>query len=255
MSPKNLGSLFDGIKTQENFWIICFMATELCVVFLWQLIKLRSMLATKREQIATMRTVLRQNKLTAETALSNLKSKYEAEKSLIGDTLMRLRRENKSLREDAAEFLSQRAMFASRCDEYATQLDELQRQMVAVETEKRTLNSLLRMAVQQKLSLTQQLDDLEANRDRQRLSRYPQSRRGGSRGGSKTSGGSRSTSGQHGSEFVLNARNTGYSQQTIGFGLQGANNTQNSGFGGRAVGIADESSRRLSRQQWHNRDY
>lgn len=213
------------------------------------------MLATKREQIATMRSVLRQNKLTAETALSNLKLKYDAEKSLIGDTLIRLRRENKSLREDVAAFTTQRAMFASRCDEYATQLDELQWQMTAVETEKSTLNSLLRMAVQQKLSLTQQLDDLEANRDHHRPSRYQQNRRGGSRGGSKTSG-SRSASGQQGSEFVLNSKNTGYLQQTSGFRQQGVNNiSHSSGFGGRECGIVDEPSRRSSRQQRQNRDY
>jgi len=212
------------------------------------------MLATKREQIATMRSVLRQNKSTAETALANLKSKYDAEKSLIGDTLIRLRRENKSLREDVAAFTSQRAMFASRCDEYATQLDELQRQMTAAETEKRTLNSLLRMAVQQKLSLTQQIDDLEANRDRQRLSRYPQNRRGSSRGGLKT----RSASGQQGPEFMLNSRNTGYlqQQQSFGFGQHGGNNVSHSiGFGGREVSIADEPPRRSSRQQRQNRDY
>jgi len=209
------------------------------------------MLATKREQIATMRSVLKQNKLTAETALSNLKSKYEAEKSLIGDTLMRLRRENKSLREDVAAFTSQRAMFASRCDEYATQLDELQRQMTAVETEKNTLNSLLRMAVQQKLSLTQQLDDLEASRDHQRPSRFQQNRRGGFRGGSKASG-SRSALGQQGSEFVLNTRNA----QTSGFRQQAVSNiSHSSGFGGREYVIADEPSRRSSRQQRQNRDY
>jgi len=213
------------------------------------------MLMTKREQIATMRTVLKQNKLTAENALSNLKSKYEAEKSLIGDTLIRLRRENKSLREDVAAFTSQRAMFASRCDEYATQLDELQRQMTSLETEKRTLNSLLRMAVQQKLSLTQQLEDLEASRDRHRSSRYQPNRRGGSRGGSKTSV-SRSAVGQPGSEFMLNARNSAHSQQTFGFGAQAARNiSPSSGFGGRDFFTADEPSRRSSRQLRQNRDY
>ena len=219
-----------------------------------QLIKLRSMLATKREQIATMRSVLKQNKLTAETALSNLKSKYEAEKSLIGDTLIRLRRENKSLREDVAAFTSQRAMFASQCDEYLTQLDELQRQMTAAETEKRTLNSLLRMAVQQKLSLTQQLDDLEANRDRSRSSRYTQSRQA-SRGGSKSSG-PRPASGQQEPGFILNTRNTWRPQQTFGFGQQGANSMLHGfGFSGREVGTAGNSARQSPRNQRLNRDY
>ena len=149
-----------------------------------QLVKLRSMLATKREQISTLRNVLKANKTTAETALSSLKSKYESEKILISDTLLRLKRENKNLREEAAAFSSQRAMFASRCDEYATQLDELQRQVQAMESEKRTLNSLLRMAVQQKLTLTQKLEDLELDRERPReRTRFPQ--RGGGGGGGR----------------------------------------------------------------------
>lgn len=42
-----------------------------------------------------------------------------------------------------------------------TQLDEMQRQLAAAEDEKKTLNSLLRMAIQQKLALTQRLEDLE----------------------------------------------------------------------------------------------
>jgi len=48
-----------------------------------------------------------------------------------------------------------------RCDEYVIQLDEMQRQLAAAEDEKKTLNSLLRMAIQQKLALTQRLEDLE----------------------------------------------------------------------------------------------
>lgn len=52
-------------------------------------------------------------------------------------------------------------LFLCRCDEYVTQLDEMQRQLAAAEDEKKTLNSLLRMAIQQKLALTQRLEDLE----------------------------------------------------------------------------------------------
>lgn len=57
------------------------------------------------------------------------------------------------------------------CDEYVTQLDEMQRQLAAAEDEKKTLNSLLRMAIQQKLALTQRLEDLEVD--------HEQTRRGG----------------------------------------------------------------------------
>ncbi|XP_054480441.1 protein bicaudal D homolog 1-like [Anoplopoma fimbria] len=125
-----------------------------------EILKLKSLLSTKREQIATLRLVLRANKQTAEGALANLKSKYESEKSMVTDTMMKLRNELKALKEDAATFSSLRAMFATRCDEYVIQLDEMQRQLAAAEDEKKTLNSLLRMAIQQKLALTQRLEDL-----------------------------------------------------------------------------------------------
>ncbi|XP_035501890.2 protein bicaudal D homolog 2 isoform X1 [Scophthalmus maximus] len=126
-----------------------------------EVLKLKSLLSTKREQIATLRTVLKANKQTAELALSNLKTKYETEKSMVSETMMKLRNELKALKEDAATFSSLRVMFASRCDQYVTQLDEMQRQLAAAEDEKKTLNSLLRMAIQQKLALTQRLEDLE----------------------------------------------------------------------------------------------
>ncbi|XP_077458800.1 protein bicaudal D homolog 2 [Stigmatopora argus] len=133
-----------------------------------EILKLKSLLSTKREQIATLRAVLKANKQTAEGALANLKSKYDSEKAMVTETMMKLRNELKALKEDAATFSSLRAMFASRCDEYVTQLDDMQRQLAAAEDEKKTLNSLLRMAIQQKLALTQRLEDLEFDHEQAR---------------------------------------------------------------------------------------
>ncbi|XP_053144140.1 protein bicaudal D homolog 2-like isoform X10 [Hemicordylus capensis] len=135
-----------------------------------EILKLKSLLSTKREQIATLRTVLKANKQTAEVALANLKSKYENEKAMVTETMMKLRNELKALKEDAATFSSLRAMFATRCDEYVTQLDEMQRQLAAAEDEKKTLNSLLRMAIQQKLALTQRLEHLELDHEQSKRS-------------------------------------------------------------------------------------
>lgn len=72
-----------------------------------QVIKLKSLLSTKREQIATLRTVLKSNKNTAEVALANLKSKYETEKTIVTDTMLKLRNELRLLKEDAATFSSE----------------------------------------------------------------------------------------------------------------------------------------------------
>ncbi|XP_026320813.1 protein bicaudal D [Hyposmocoma kahamanoa] len=130
-----------------------------------QVIKLKSLLSTKREQIATLRTVLKSNKNTAEVALANLKSKYETEKTIVTETMLKLRNELRLLKEDAATFSSLRAMFAARCEEYVTQVDELTAALSGAEEEKKTLNQLLRLAVQQKLALTQRLEELEVDRE------------------------------------------------------------------------------------------
>lgn len=130
-----------------------------------QIIKLKSLLSTKREQIATLRTVLKSNKNTAEVALNNLKSKYDNEKCIVSETMLKLRNELAILKEDAATFSSLRAMFAARCEEYVTQVDELSRTLAEAEDEKKTLNQLLRLAVSQKLSLTQRIEEIEVDRE------------------------------------------------------------------------------------------
>ena len=50
-------------------------------------------------------------------------------------------------------------------------MDEMQRQLAAAEDEKKTLNTLLRMAIQQKLALTQRLEDLEFDHEQSRRSK------------------------------------------------------------------------------------
>jgi hypothetical protein len=132
-----------------------------------QNVKLRALLSTKREQIATLRTVLKSNKVTAETALASLKQKYETEKRVHAETTGRLRTELKQFKEDAATFASLRAMYTARNEEYQAQVEELKAHLLSAEEEKKTLNSLLRMAIHQKLTLTQRLEELEMDRERQ----------------------------------------------------------------------------------------
>ncbi|CAI2352233.1 unnamed protein product [Caenorhabditis sp. 36 PRJEB53466] len=136
-----------------------------------QNMKLRSLLSTKRDQISTLRTVLKSNKLTAESALSSMREKFESEKKMQMDITEKMRRELKQLKEDAATFASHRAMFTARGEELKSQVEELSAELKANEEEKKTLNQLLRLAIQQKLSLTQRLEDVEVDRDRQAFKR------------------------------------------------------------------------------------
>ena len=155
--PMDTKELHDQVMLDERIEATTFLIPTV------QILKLRSLLMTKRDQISTLRTVLKANKQTAEIALANLKSKYENEKLIVTETMSKLRYELKSLKEDAATFASLHAMFAARCDEYVTQLNELQRQIRTAEEEKKTLNSLLRMAIEQKLALTQKVEDLQVD--------------------------------------------------------------------------------------------
>lgn len=136
-----------------------------------QNMKLRSLLSTKRDQISTLRTVLKSNKLTAESALSSMREKFESEKKMQVDITDKMRRELKQLKEDAATFASHRAMFTARGEELKAKVDEQAAELRANEEEKKTLNQLLRLAIQQKLSLTQRLEDVEVDRDRQAFKR------------------------------------------------------------------------------------
>ncbi|CAG5086158.1 Oidioi.mRNA.OKI2018_I69.PAR.g11125.t1.cds [Oikopleura dioica] len=125
-----------------------------------EVIGLKALISSKNERIATLRTVLKANKTTAESALASLRQKYDDEREMVNETMAKLRSELRTLKEDAAVFASLRSVFSARCDEYVLQLDELTRQLKAAEEEKKTLNRLLRMAIEQKLALTQQLDDI-----------------------------------------------------------------------------------------------
>nr|CDS23137.1 hypothetical protein EgrG_001090250 [Echinococcus granulosus] len=129
-----------------------------------EILQLRSKLSIKREQVASLRSVLKKNKSVAETALANLKQKYENEKAIVTDTLRALRSELKMLKEDAFTYTSIRAMFTEKHEEFVQQMDQLQQKLNKAEEEKRTLNSILRLAIQQKLNLTQQLEALEMER-------------------------------------------------------------------------------------------
>merc|ERR550532_209960 len=102
---------------------------------------------------------------------------------------MKLRNELRILKEDAATFCSLRAMFVARCEEYAAQIEELNKDKHGAEDEKKTLNQLLRMAIHQKLVLTQRLEEVEMSSERVGTPRRTP-RDGGSRGGKSTGGSS-----------------------------------------------------------------
>uniref|UniRef100_A0A0N5BEF1 Protein bicaudal D n=1 Tax=Strongyloides papillosus TaxID=174720 RepID=A0A0N5BEF1_STREA len=136
-----------------------------------QNMKLKSQLATKREQIVTLRTVLKSNKTTAESAIASLKEKYDTEKAISHEIINRLRKELKILKEEAATFASHRAMFHSKNEELKEELKSAKEMQRMAEEEKKTVSALLRMAITQKLEAKQRLENMEIDRERQSFKR------------------------------------------------------------------------------------
>ena len=141
--------------------------------------KLKSLLAVKREQVSSLRTVLRSNKSSTEGAIQCLREKFESEKRLKDETMEVLRSQLKQFKEDAATFASHRAMFTARCEELQQQVESLHDSLKMAEEEKKTLNQLLRMSIQQKLQITQRVEELEMAAERH----YQQHRDRGNGGG------------------------------------------------------------------------
>lgn len=65
------------------------------------------------------------------------------------------------LKEDADTISSLRTMAAAEFAEYVIQVDDLTRQLNAVKRENKTLNQLLRLAVRQKLTVTERLQKMK----------------------------------------------------------------------------------------------
>lgn len=147
---------------------------------------LKAMLYKKHEQLKQLRTILKSNKESAEVALKNLKSKYDMEKAIVTETMTKLRQDHKRLSEDAATFASIRSQFSSRIEEYNTEIEKLQKQLAASEEEKNTLNSLLRIAIAQKVQINQEKEALEIELNREDSGNKSNSNRGG--GGSMRAG-------------------------------------------------------------------
>lgn len=122
---------------------------------------LKKIITKKNEQLRQLRTVINSNQKSAEVALKNLKSCYEMEKAIVAETMTKLRHEHKRLNEDAATFASLRSQFRAREEDYKSEIEKLERKLRASEDEKGSLNSVLRMAIEQKVLLNQKNEALE----------------------------------------------------------------------------------------------
>ena len=127
-----------------------------------QVEKLKSELAKKREQITSLRAVLKANKHTAEVALTTVKTRYEQDKQLIVENVSKLKNELNKLKNDSATFAYIRTMLVSRVDALTNQFEAKNKECRDMNESVKTLEQILRMAISQKLALTERLKALES---------------------------------------------------------------------------------------------
>ena len=127
-----------------------------------QVERLKLELTKKREQITSLRAVLKANKHTAEVAMTTVKGRYEQEKQLIVETVNKLKNELKKLKSDSATFAYIRSILVTRVDSLTNQIDEKTKENRAMNEKIQTLEQILRMSISQKLALTERLEALES---------------------------------------------------------------------------------------------
>ena len=128
--------------------------------------RLQRQLASKKEEIATLKVLLRANKSTSETSVLHAKSRFDDEKKVLEKEIDRLKAEMQAMIQRESEFNILRSVFANRCDEYVSQLVDLQHHLEAAEEEKVTLEGMLSQTIKQKLAARQKLEEYEIERER-----------------------------------------------------------------------------------------
>lgn len=128
--------------------------------------RLQRQLSSKKEEIATLKVLLRANRSTSETSFLHAKSRFEDEKKALEREIDHLKAGMQVMIQRESEFNVLRSVFANRCDEYVSQLADLQHRLKAAEEEKVTLEGMLSQAIKQKLAARQKLEEYEIERER-----------------------------------------------------------------------------------------
>lgn len=136
-----------------------------------QIFQLQSLLAAKTEQMMSLRQMLTANKSVYESSIDKLKQQHDAELKMKMRIVEDLKSEMDGLKEkEGMKFVSEQTLI-KQCDQYSSEMNDLQERLSCSELERKTLNSLLRIAIQHKLILLKKLQghgisvDLFSDRD------------------------------------------------------------------------------------------
>lgn len=142
--------------------------------------RLRALLTASRVETEKLTKLLDWNKQTADVVLTKLKEECDLEKSVVLDTMDKLKRLTKELRTMKREMVTFNAlqdMFTERCEQYKAEVDGMKERLAEVEADRKDLSRLLNMAIRQKIDLRLKLEDLELDKE---ISQMRRGRRPGS---------------------------------------------------------------------------
>ncbi|CAK9297283.1 unnamed protein product [Gordionus sp. m RMFG-2023] len=123
--------------------------------------RLKAALVNKRSKNAHYREVLASYKSTAEVCFSRMQAKYCEERRVVSETLARYKRELAVYKEDCLTLAGQLSASRKEIRDLTRSSEDLERKGEFLESERKTLNAMLKTAIQQKFALIQKVESLE----------------------------------------------------------------------------------------------
>ena len=128
--------------------------------------KWKAKLSHKTEEITNLRAIMKARQTTAEVAISSLRSKLEGQARAYQTELTRLKHQLKVLKKERDEHKSLRGMYAKRCEDYVDDILRIKRENESLKLETDELMVSLKKTIQRKLDLSRELEEYKVELER-----------------------------------------------------------------------------------------
>ena len=123
-------------------------------------------LSHKTEEITNLRAIMKARQTTADVAISSLRSKLEGQARAYQTELTRLKHQIKTLKKERDEHKSLRGMYAKRCEDYVDDILKIKRENESLRLEVDEVMLSLKKTIQRKLDLSRELEEYRVDMER-----------------------------------------------------------------------------------------
>lgn len=123
-------------------------------------------LSHKTEEITNLRAIMKARQTTADVAISSLRSKLEGQARAYQTELTRLKHQIKILKKERDEQKSLRGMYAKRCEDYVDEILKIKRENESLRLEVDEVMLSLKKTIQRKLDLSRELEEYRVEMER-----------------------------------------------------------------------------------------